>query len=106
MDIRSYLRLVAIGILAITISACANTYFHKPDVVTNTWKYSQFTDKVQRGEITKVRMSNDGIKVLAQTKDGMKALVNSMPEDRRQLFDALSKNNVEITIVPAKDFNR
>lgn len=105
INIRSYLRWVAIGTISICISACVTTFFEKPDSVASTLTYPEFIAQVKQKQIEKVGISADRTQALVEAKDGKRTIVKLSPEDR-QLIKILTENVVEIYVVPARDFNK
>jgi cell division protease FtsH len=105
IDIRSYLRWVAIGIIAISTSACVSTFFPKPDSVASTLTYPQFIAQVKQKQIEKVGISVDRTQALVQAKDGKKTIVKLSPGDP-QLISILTENAVDVYVIPANNFNK
>lgn len=88
--------------IAVTTSACIDTFFKKSDSVTNTLTYPEFIAKVKQKQIEKVGISADRTQALVQAKDGQRTIVKLSPDDR-QLISILTENVVEIYVMPASD---
>jgi cell division protease FtsH len=69
-----------------------------------TWRYSQFLQEVQQGNIESVKISGDRTKAFVPAQDGTPILVNLPPGDT-ELIDILSENNVDIAVLPQSDDN-
>jgi cell division protease FtsH len=87
--------------LAIVVIALATTFFDKQPQAQETWSYSQFINRVEAREVNRVSVSQDRSKALAVTSDGSQVLVN-LPNDP-ELLNILSKNSVDIAVLPQND---
>jgi cell division protease FtsH len=105
IDIRSYLRWVAIGIIAVSTSACVSTFFPKTDSVASTLTYPQFIAQVKQKQIEKVSLSSARTQALVEAKDGKRTIVKLSPADP-QLISILTENTVDIYVIPANTFNK
>ncbi len=91
------------ALLAIVVIALATAFFDKQPQTRETWRYSQFITEVQKNNVNKVSLSSDRSRALVQVQDGSRVLVN-LPSDP-DLIDILTKNNVDISVLPASDGN-
>jgi cell division protease FtsH len=91
------------ALLAIVVIALATAFFDKQPQTRETWRYSQFLSEVQKNNVNKVSLSADRSRALVQIQDGTRVLVN-LPTDP-DLIDTLTKNNVDISVLPASDGN-
>jgi cell division protease FtsH len=91
------------ALLAIVVIALATAFFDKQPQTRETWRYSQFLSEVQKNNVNKVSLSADRSRALVQIQDGTRVMVN-LPSDP-ELIDTLTKNNVDISVLPASDGN-
>ncbi|HEY9806283.1 MAG TPA: ATP-dependent zinc metalloprotease FtsH3, partial [Candidatus Obscuribacterales bacterium] len=88
-------------LLAIVVVALATALFDKQPQSRETWRYSQFIPAVESNRVEKVSLSSDRSRALVTAHDGSKVLVN-LPSDP-ELIDTLTKNNVDISVLPQTD---
>jgi cell division protease FtsH len=87
-------------LLAIVVVSLATAFFDQPQT-RETWRYDQFIQKVQDGKIEKVQISADRTQI--RVRDGEKyVIVNLLPDDP-DLINILTKNNVDISVLPQTD---
>jgi cell division protease FtsH len=91
------------ALLAIVVIALATAFFDKQPQTRESWRYSQFIQEVQSNNVNKVSLSADRSKALVQVQDGNKVVVN-LPNDP-DLINILTKNNVDISVLPTTDGN-
>lgn len=84
------------ALLAIVVVALATAFLEKPPTSLQTWKYSQFMDKVTTGKVEKVTLRADLTQARVMDKDGTQFIVN-LPSDP-QLVSILNQNKVDIQI--------
>jgi cell division protease FtsH len=89
------------ALLAIVVVALATALFDKQPQSRETWRYSQFIQEVESNRVEKVSLSSDRSRALVTAQDGSKVLVN-LPSDP-ELIDTLTKNNVDISVLPQTD---
>jgi cell division protease FtsH len=89
------------ALLLIVVIALGTTFFDKQTPAQDTWSYSQFINRVEASDVNRVSISQDRSKALAVTSDGSQVLVN-LPNDP-ELLDILSKNSVDIAVLPQND---
>ncbi|MGL5061717.1 MAG: ATP-dependent zinc metalloprotease FtsH3 [Microcoleus sp.] len=89
------------ALLAIVVIALATAFFDKQPPSREVWKYSQFIQEVESNKVDKINISSDRSKALVTAQDGSKVIVN-LPNDP-ELIDILSKNNVDISVLPQSD---
>jgi cell division protease FtsH len=70
---------------------------------TASWRYSQFIDRVEDGQVEKVNISADRSRALVTTSDGQRVAVN-LPSDP-ELLNILQSNNVDIAVSPIEGDN-
>jgi cell division protease FtsH len=83
------------------VVALATALFDKQPQSRETWRYSQFIQEVEGNRVEKVSLSSDRSRALVTAQDGSKVLVN-LPSDP-ELIDTLTKNNVDISVLPQTD---
>lgn len=91
------------ALLAIVVIALATAFFDKQPQARETWRYSQFIQEVESNAVNKVSLSADRSRAVVQSQDGSRILVN-LPNDP-DLINILTKNNVDISVLPATDGN-
>lgn len=87
-------------LLAIVVVSLATAFFDKQPPSRETWRYSQFIEKVQEGKIEKVRISAD--RSIAVVQDGNNRVVVNLPNDP-ELINILTSNKVDISVLPQSD---
>jgi cell division protease FtsH len=90
-------------LLVIVVIALASAFYdnNSKTQARESWKYSKFISEVESGRVENVRLTADRTQAIAVNPDGQSVLVN-LPNDP-QLFDTLTKNGVDISIVPQSD---
>ncbi|MEG4629414.1 ATP-dependent zinc metalloprotease FtsH3 [Microcoleus sp. AR_TQ3_B6] len=89
------------ALLAIVVIALATALVDKQPPSRDVWKYSQFIQEVEGKRVDKINISSDRSKALVTAQDGNKVLVN-LPNDP-ELINILTKNNVDISVLPQSD---
>ena len=89
------------ALLAIVVIALATALVEKQPPSREVWKYSQFIQEVEGKRVDKINISSDRSKALVTAQDGNKVIVN-LPNDP-ELINILSKNNVDISVLPQSD---
>lgn len=89
------------ALLAIVVIALATAFFDKQPPSREVWKYSQFIQEVEGKRVDKINISSDRTKALVTAQDGNKVIVN-LPNDP-ELINILTKNNVDISVLPQSD---
>jgi len=89
------------ALLAIVVIALATALVDKQPPSREVWKYSQFIQEVEGKRVDKINISSDRSKALVTAQDGNKVLVN-LPNDP-ELINILTKNNVDISVLPQND---
>lgn len=92
------------ALLAIVVISLAVSFFDQPSQSRETWRYSEFLQEVQSGNIESVKISSDRAQAFVPAQDGTPILVNLPPGDT-ELIDILSNNNVDIAVLPQSDDN-
>ncbi|MBW4695198.1 MAG: ATP-dependent zinc metalloprotease FtsH3 [Lyngbya sp. HA4199-MV5] len=87
-------------LLAIVVVSLATAFFDNKPPSRETWRYSQFIEKVQEGKIEKVRISAD--RSIAVVQDGNNRIVVNLPNDP-ELINILTSNKVDISVLPQSD---
>jgi cell division protease FtsH len=67
------------------------------------WRYSQFIDRVEAGQVEKVSITSDRSKALATTSDGQRVSVNLAADPG--LLNILQTNGVDISVSPQAEDN-
>ena len=91
------------ALLAIVVIALGTAFFDKQPQSRETWRYSDFIQAVEKGRVAQVRLSPDRSRAVVKPQDGTQVIVN-LPEDP-DLIGILTKNNVDISVLPQTDEN-
>ena len=89
------------ALLALVVVALATAFFDKQPQTRETWRYSEFLQKVESKQISKVSISADRSTARVTAPNGSKVIVFLPPD--ADLFKDLSKNNVDISVLPPTD---
>ncbi|NJN71863.1 MAG: ATP-dependent metallopeptidase FtsH/Yme1/Tma family protein [Limnothrix sp. RL_2_0] len=92
------------ALLAIVVISLAVSFLDQQPQSRETWRYSEFLQEVQSGNIESVKISSDRSQAFVPAQDGTPILVNLPPGDT-ELIDILSDNNVDIAVLPQNDDN-
>lgn len=92
------------ALLAIVVISLAVSFLDQQPQSRETWRYSEFLQEVQTGNIESVKISSDRSQAFVPAQDGTPILVNLPPGDT-ELIDILSDNNVDISVLPQNDDN-
>ncbi|AFY38027.1 membrane protease FtsH catalytic subunit [[Leptolyngbya] sp. PCC 7376] len=92
------------ALLAIVVISLAVSFFDQQPQSRETWRYSEFLEQVQSGNIESVKISSDRSQAFVPAQDGTPILVNLPPGDT-ELIDILSNNSVDIAVLPQSDDN-
>ena len=92
------------ALLAIVVISLAVSFIDQQPQSRATWRYSQFLQEVQAGNVERVNISGDRTKAFVSAPDGTPILVNLPPGDT-ELIDILSDNSVDISVLPQSDDN-
>jgi len=66
------------------------------------WRYSQFIEATEDGQLLRTLFSSDMKRCVAVTKDGAGYRLDALPDDK-DLIPTLRRNKVDISIMPLKD---
>lgn len=89
-------------LLFIVVIALGTAFFEKQPQSKDTWRYSQFIQKVEEGKVEKVSISSDRTTALVTpSDDAEKKLVNLVNDP--QLINTLSAKGVDISVLPPSD---
>ncbi|MGB2924813.1 MAG: ATP-dependent zinc metalloprotease FtsH3 [Limnothrix sp.] len=92
------------ALLAIVVISLAVSFLDQQPQSRETWRYSEFLQEVQTGNIESVKINSDRSQAFVPAQDGTPILVNLPPGDT-ELIDILSDNNVDIAVLPQNDDN-
>jgi ATP-dependent Zn protease len=107
MNIKSQFLLVLAAILTIGTTSCLGDLTKTAlesdrseiSKAKKSLEYSAFIQQVEQGKVKKVGLSVDRTKALIKDPDGTPIVVN-IPPKASQLIDILTKNSVEVYIIP------
>ncbi|KST62002.1 MULTISPECIES: ATP-dependent zinc metalloprotease FtsH3 [Mastigocoleus] len=89
-------------LLFIVVIALGTAFFEKQPQGKETWRYSQFIQKVEEGKVEKVSISSDRTTaVVTPSDDTEKRIVNLVNDP--QLINTLSAKGVDISVLPPSD---
>ena len=89
-------------LLFIVVIALGTAFFEKQPQSKDTWRYSEFIQKVEQGKVEKVSISSDRTTALVTPSDeAEKKLVNLVNDP--QLINTLSAQGVDISVLPPSD---
>jgi cell division protease FtsH len=91
------------ALLVIVVIFLATALLDRQPQNTASWRYSQFIDRVESGQVEKVNMSADRSRALITTSDGQRVAVNLPPDP--ELLNILQKNSVDISVSPQAEDN-
>jgi cell division protease FtsH len=91
------------ALLVVVVIFLATALLDRQPQNTTTWRYSQFVDRVESGQVEKVNISADRSRALVQTNDGQRVAVN-LPADPG-LLNILQTNGVDISVSPQTEDN-
>jgi cell division protease FtsH len=89
------------ALLFIVVIALGTAFFDKQPQSRETWRYSQFIQEVEKGRVVQVKLSADRFTAIAKSQDGNQVLVNLVVDPT--LIDTLTKNGVDISVLPQTD---
>jgi cell division protease FtsH len=90
-------------LLAIVVVALGTAFFDRQAPTLQTWRYSEFIQQVDKGQVAKVSISPDRTQALVTANDGSKVEVN-LPNDP-ELLNILTDHNVDISVRPQGNDN-
>ncbi|MCL2934134.1 MAG: ATP-dependent zinc metalloprotease FtsH3 [Trichodesmium sp. MAG_R03] len=92
------------ALLAIVVIALATAFFDQKPQTSETWKYSRFIQQVESNNVDKVRISADRTVARVKVADGtgVQDVQVNLPDDP-DLINILTKNNVDISVLPQND---
>jgi len=91
------------ALLVVVVLFLATALLDRQPQSTASWRYSQFIDRVEDGQVEKVNISADRSRALVTTSDGQRVAVN-LPSDP-ELLNILQSNNVDIAVSPIEGDN-
>lgn len=91
------------ALLVIVVVFLATALLDRQPQSTASWRYSQFIDRVESGQVEKVNISADRSRALVTTSDGQRVAVN-LPADP-ELLNILQTNSVDISVSPQAEDN-
>jgi cell division protease FtsH len=89
------------ALLFIVVIALGTAFFDKQPQSRETWRYSQFIQEVERGNVAQVKLSADRTQAIVKSQSGSQILV-TLVEDP-QLINTLTERNVDISVLPQTD---
>lgn len=90
------------ALLVIVVIFLATALLDRQPQSTTSWRYSQFIDRVEAGQVEKVNISADRSRALVTTNDGRVAV--NLPPDP-ELLNILQTNGVDISVSPQAEDN-
>jgi cell division protease FtsH len=90
------------ALLFIVVIALGTAFFDKQPPSRETWRYSQFIQEVEKGNVEKVSLSADRSTAVIQPKDDPSRKVVTLVNDP-ELINTLTKKGVDISVLPQTD---
>jgi cell division protease FtsH len=89
------------ALLFIVVIALGTAFFDKQPQSRETWRYSQFIQEVEKGNVGKVSLSADRSTALVTSTDGNKKIVTLVNDP--DLINTLTAKGVDIAVLPQTD---
>ena len=89
-------------LLFIVVIALGTAFFEKQPQNKDTWRYSQFIQKVDEGKVEKVSISSDRTTAVVTPSDETEKKIVNLVNDP-QLINTLSQKGVDISVLPPSD---
>ncbi|MBE9205990.1 ATP-dependent zinc metalloprotease FtsH3 [Nostoc sp. LEGE 06077] len=89
------------ALLFIVVIALGTAFFDKQPQNTQTWRYSQFIQEVEKGKVTQVRLSADRSTAIVKSQDGTQIKVTLVNDP--DLINTLTSKGVDISVLPQTD---
>ncbi|GBE94128.1 ATP-dependent zinc metalloprotease FtsH3 [Nostoc cycadae] len=89
------------ALLFIVVIALGTAFFDKQPQNTQTWRYSQFIQEVEKGRVTQVRVSADRSTAIVKSQDGTQIKVTLVNDP--DLINTLTSKGVDISVLPQTD---
>ncbi|MCC5636116.1 ATP-dependent zinc metalloprotease FtsH3 [Nostoc sp. CHAB 5844] len=89
------------ALLFIVVIALGTAFFDKQPQSTQTWRYSQFIQEVEKGRVTQVRLSADRSTAIVKSQDGTQIKVTLVNDP--DLINTLTSKGVDISVLPQTD---
>jgi cell division protease FtsH len=89
------------ALLFIVVIALGTAFFDKQPQSRETWRYSQFIQEVEKGNVGKVSLSADRSTAVVTSTDGNKKLVTLVNDP--DLINTLTAKGVDISVLPQTD---
>ncbi|MBD2593839.1 ATP-dependent metallopeptidase FtsH/Yme1/Tma family protein [Nostoc spongiaeforme FACHB-130] len=89
------------ALLFIVVIALGTAFFDKQPQNTQTWRYSQFIQEVEKGRVTQVRLSADRSTAIVKSQDGTNIKVTLVNDP--DLINTLTSKGVDISVLPQTD---
>ncbi|MBE9007064.1 ATP-dependent zinc metalloprotease FtsH3 [Fortiea sp. LEGE XX443] len=89
------------ALLFIVVIALGTAFFDKQPQSTQTWRYSQFIQEVEKGRVTQVKLSADRSTAIVKSQDGTQIKVTLVNDP--DLINTLTSKGVDISVLPQTD---
>jgi cell division protease FtsH len=89
------------ALLFIVVIALGTAFFDKQPQSRETWRYSQFIQEVENGNVAKVSLSADRSTALVKSNQGTQFIVTLVNDP--DLINTLSAKSVDISVLPQTD---
>ncbi|MDJ0714522.1 MAG: ATP-dependent zinc metalloprotease FtsH3 [Prochloraceae cyanobacterium] len=90
------------ALLAIVVIALGTAFLDQQPAQQKIWKYSEFINRVENGDIERVQLSADRSQAIVTEQDGTRVVV-TLPAYDSTIVDILAENNVDISVKPQSD---
>ncbi|NJO42913.1 MAG: ATP-dependent metallopeptidase FtsH/Yme1/Tma family protein [Cyanobacteria bacterium CRU_2_1] len=91
------------ALLVVVVIFLATALLDKQPQAMTSWRYSEFINRVETGQVAKVNISADRTRAWVTTNDGQRVSVNLLSDPA--LLDTLQQNDVDISVSPQTEEN-
>ncbi len=90
------------ALLFIVVIALATAFFDQKPPNRDTWRYSQFLEEVDKGNVVQVKLYADRSGAIVKTQSGSQVAVTLVNDDQT-LINTLTEKKVDISVLPQTD---
>jgi cell division protease FtsH len=90
------------ALLFIVVIALGTAFFDQKPPNRDTWRYSQFLEEVDKGNVVQVKLYADRSGAIVKTQSGSQVAVTLVNDDQT-LINTLTEKKVDISVLPQTD---
>ncbi|NJR15566.1 MAG: ATP-dependent metallopeptidase FtsH/Yme1/Tma family protein [Calothrix sp. CSU_2_0] len=90
------------ALLFIVVIALGTAFFDQKPPNRDTWRYSQFLEEVDKGNVVQVKLYADRSGAIVKTQNGNQVAVTLVNDDQT-LINTLAEKKVDISVLPQTD---